>query len=115
MKSPMPTVVAASTRPGPMILRRSPSARGASSGAIVVADSSLLKRSPLSRTTDRDRHLRKGRIPDRLPQTLVALGHTFAAKSRRFRGSISAGADRSTTLDGQEGSLSPTTLVNDPG
>jgi hypothetical protein len=59
----MPTVVAASTSPGPIILRRSPTARGVSSRAIVVADSSVLKRSPLSRTTDRDRRrcLRKGR------------------------------------------------------
>src|SRR5919107_3264328 len=70
----MPTVVAASTSPGPIILRRSPNARGVSSGAIVVADSSLLKRSPLSRTTDRDqrRCLRNGCIPNPQRRSLWA-------------------------------------------
>src|SRR3712207_9014352 len=42
----MPTVVAASTSPGPMTPRRAPNDRGASLQEIVVADSSVLKRSP---------------------------------------------------------------------
>jgi hypothetical protein len=49
----MPTVVAASTSPGPIILRRSPTPRGVPPRE---ADSSLLKRLLPSRTTDRGQH-----------------------------------------------------------
>lgn len=58
MRSPMPTVVAASTSPGPIILRRSPTPRVASTREDVEADSSLLKRLLPPRTTDRGQHER---------------------------------------------------------
>jgi hypothetical protein len=69
-------VVAASTSPGPMILRRSPNARGVSSRAIVVADSSLLKRSLLPRTTAHDRRRLRKRddLYDVRPQMPIAWG-----------------------------------------